>query len=106
MNSLILLPTQSLVITGAANTVSATAHYADYSPSGQLTPSNQLTALTSGSEQVICNAPASPDKRLIKSLSVVNPTGGSLTITIGIKAGSTVYGVQTATIAAGATFSF
>ena len=106
MNQIILTPSQTLVLSDGASGVSVTVHFADWLPSGQLAPGNQLTAIASASETVVCAAPVDSNaRRLIKSLSITNASGASVTFTLGIKSGS-VYAVRVATLADDATYSF
>lgn len=104
--NIILDYTTSLVLT-AANGVVATVHYADYTASGAVVPDRVLTALTGAGETQICGAPAAGVKRVIKSLTIFNNSGGQVSYTLGLKVSSTVYPIKkNATFAADADYSF
>lgn len=107
MNQLVLTPSNTLVITGGATGVGVTVHFADWLPSGHLSPGNQLTPLTSGSEAAILAAPIAADsRRLVKSLSVVNASGSSVTVTLGIKTGNVIVPFTIQTLANNVPYSF
>ena len=106
ISQIILVPGQTLEVTGAAD-IHVTAHYADHSGAGQLTPGNQLTVLTGTDSTTVCGAPATGKQRIIKSLSILNLSGGTISdILVAIKSGSTVVKIDTFNLSNKANTSF
>lgn len=105
MNQIVLTPADSLVlVTSGSDELHTTAHFADRDSAGKLTPSNQLAVVNSAGNIEVCAAP-SAGVRLVKTVSVHNTTGGSVTAYLALKRGATVYRLYTVTVAAGATFN-